>query len=240
MSTVVTDDKYYHEIGDAIRFKNGKETKYPPSAMAKAIEEIPSGGIIPSGSVNLTEEGSYDVTEKEQAIVDMSATRAALAEAVTSKGIDTLPDSSFDTIVSNICLIGGGLPSSISKMDEGEFTLASDTVSSNYRIPHNLGVTPKFVWIWCDQEYDFQVEASNYFCVYAFIFNERMDSSSSGVQYTSMTAYRRGTTGNISSTSNNASKEADISKFVTPADFCLNKSDLKFKAGYKYKWLAWV
>ena len=80
------------------------------------VNALPSGGgITPSGSVTLTEERSYDVTEKATAIVDFSATRANLAEAVTAKGVDTLPTSSFDTIATNIGLIsgGGGLPSNI-------------------------------------------------------------------------------------------------------------------------------
>lgn len=66
------------------------------------------GGITPTGSVTLTEENTYDVTDKAQAIVDFSATRADLAEAVTAKGVDTLPTSSFDTIAANIGLIEGG------------------------------------------------------------------------------------------------------------------------------------
>lgn len=111
MSKVVTDSKHYTDIAEAIRGK-GVEGSFKPSEMAAAIEEILSGGIIPSGSIILTEENTYDVTEKAQAVVDMSATRAALAEAVTAKGVDTLPDSSFDTIANHIGLIegGGGLP----------------------------------------------------------------------------------------------------------------------------------
>lgn len=66
------------------------------------------GGITPSGSVTLTEENTYDVTDKAQAIVDFSSTRADLAEAVTAKGVDTLPTASFDTIATNIGLIEGG------------------------------------------------------------------------------------------------------------------------------------
>lgn len=45
---------------------------------------------------------------------------------------------------------GGGLPSSISKIDGGSFTVASDTVCNTYRIGHNLGVIPKGVYVWCD------------------------------------------------------------------------------------------
>ena len=127
MSKVVTDSKHYTDIAEAIRGK-GVEGSFKPSEMAAAIEEIPSGGIIPSGSIILTEEKSYDVTEKAAAVVDMSATRAALAEAVTAKGVDTLPDSSFDTIANHIGLIegGGGLP------NVRKFTVPTDSTIGTY------------------------------------------------------------------------------------------------------------
>lgn len=99
--------------------------------LAEVLEKVnalPSGGITPSGSVTLTEERSYDVTDKATAVVDMSATRANLAEAVTAKGVDTLPTSSFDTIATNIGLIsGGGSASHISKVEE--FTHPEDWVT---------------------------------------------------------------------------------------------------------------
>lgn len=77
------------------------------SVLAK-VNALPQAGITPTGSITLTEEKSYDVTEKATAVVDFSATRANLAEAVTAKGVDTLPTASFDTIATNIGLISGG------------------------------------------------------------------------------------------------------------------------------------
>ena len=41
---VVTDDKHYKNIGDAIREKNGTKTQYKPSEMANAIKAIEAGG----------------------------------------------------------------------------------------------------------------------------------------------------------------------------------------------------
>lgn len=98
-------------IANAIRAKTGKTANMTLAEMPAEIASIQTG-ITPTGSITLTDENTYDVTEKAQAVVDMSATRAALAEAVTAKGVDTLPDSSFDTIATNIGLIegGGGLP----------------------------------------------------------------------------------------------------------------------------------
>ena len=44
MAIVTTDDKYYTEIANAIRNKNGTTTQYKPSEMAAAINAISTGG----------------------------------------------------------------------------------------------------------------------------------------------------------------------------------------------------
>lgn len=98
----------FSDIANAIRAKKGTSADIVADNFPSEIASIPSGGITPSGSVTLTEEDTYDVTEKATAVVDMSATRANLAEAVTAKGVDTLPTASFDTIATNIGLIEGG------------------------------------------------------------------------------------------------------------------------------------
>lgn len=48
MSTIVTDDKHYSDIANAIRAKNETNNKYKPSEMAAAINAIEAGG----GSIN--------------------------------------------------------------------------------------------------------------------------------------------------------------------------------------------
>lgn len=45
MSTIVTDNKHYSDIANAIRAKNETNTTYKPSEMALAIRAIESGGI---------------------------------------------------------------------------------------------------------------------------------------------------------------------------------------------------
>ena len=53
---VVTDDKHYHDIGEAIREKNGTETQYKPSEMADAVRAIESGG---GGADDAWEQAEY-------------------------------------------------------------------------------------------------------------------------------------------------------------------------------------
>lgn len=70
--------KYYNEsdiqnIANAIRSKNGLTEGYKVSQMAEAILNITqgSGGIVPSGSIKITENGTYDVTNYASAIVSI-------------------------------------------------------------------------------------------------------------------------------------------------------------------------
>ncbi|MBQ0167500.1 MAG: hypothetical protein KBT02_10385 [Treponema sp.] len=108
--------------------------------MADAIAAIPSGGITPSGSVTLTEENTYDVTDKAQAIVDFSTTRANLAEAVTAKGVDTLPTASFDTIAVNIGLIEGGGGGGLEKIGTATTDPTAGTGYGQISIPASDGI----------------------------------------------------------------------------------------------------
>lgn len=95
-------------------------------------------GVFPSGSVTLTEEDTYDVTDKAQAVVDFSATRADLAEAVTAKGVDTLPTASFDTIATNIGLIEGGISVDAASAIE-TVTIGANTVANPVSAVQYLG-----------------------------------------------------------------------------------------------------
>ncbi len=95
-------------LATSIRTKSGTSGMLSLDGMKTAVDSITTGGITPTGSITLTEEDTFNVTTKAQAVVDFSATRANLAEAVTAKGVDTLPTASFDTIATNIGLIEGG------------------------------------------------------------------------------------------------------------------------------------
>lgn len=74
MSIVTIDDTNLTNIANSIRNKNGSTTKYKPSEMATAISNIEtgSGGITPSGTLEITENGTYDVTEYASANVNVS------------------------------------------------------------------------------------------------------------------------------------------------------------------------
>lgn len=68
MSKVLVTDTYLKNIGNSIRTKNGTETTYKPSEMAAAIADLPE----PSGSIEISENGTFNVTDYASAVVNVS------------------------------------------------------------------------------------------------------------------------------------------------------------------------
>jgi len=59
------------DIADAIRTKTGKSQKIYPSNMDEEILSISAGGTTPTGSINITTNGTHDVTNYASAIVNV-------------------------------------------------------------------------------------------------------------------------------------------------------------------------
>lgn len=71
MSIVTIEDTNLTNIANSIRNKNGSTTKYKPSEMASAISNIQTG-IEPSGTLDITSNGTYDVTNYASANVNVA------------------------------------------------------------------------------------------------------------------------------------------------------------------------
>lgn len=63
------EDKFT-EIANAIREKKGTSISITANNFANEIASIKTG-ITPTGDINITQNGNYDVTEKAQAIVNV-------------------------------------------------------------------------------------------------------------------------------------------------------------------------
>ena len=71
MANVLVQESSLQGIADAIRSKNGTQNTYKPAQMAEAIEAISGGGITPTGAINITENGTHDVTNYASANVSV-------------------------------------------------------------------------------------------------------------------------------------------------------------------------
>jgi len=69
MANVYVDVSSLQDIADSIRAKNGTQNTYKPGEMADAIMAIPSGGVTPTGTINITANGTHDVTNYASAEV---------------------------------------------------------------------------------------------------------------------------------------------------------------------------
>lgn len=86
MAKVLVTDTHLTNIADAIRGKKGTSDTYKPSEMANAISNIETG-IEPIGTLDITENGTYDVTEYATANVNIANDTSEIEDAFISHTI---------------------------------------------------------------------------------------------------------------------------------------------------------
>ena len=99
---------------DAIRSKLGVTDTYYVSELSSAIQSIETGGIVPSGTISITENGTVDVTQYASAEVNVSSSPSLQSKSVTytANGTATItPDEGYDGLSSvdvTVNVSGGG------------------------------------------------------------------------------------------------------------------------------------
>lgn len=93
MPNVLVRESSLQSIADAIRAKNGTQNTYKPDEMADAIEAISGGGITPTGTIEITQNGVVDVTNYASADVDVptGSTPVINSLSITENGTYTAP-----------------------------------------------------------------------------------------------------------------------------------------------------
>lgn len=143
MAVVAISDSILTDIADAIRSKNGQETLYKPSEMPDAIEAI-SGGITPTGTIEITQNGVVDVTNYASADVDVPLP-VINSLSVTENGTYTAPSGvdGYSPITVAVPSSGGGLVTVAS----GTFAGNTSSGRQSIRIGNKMANTDFYVLI---------------------------------------------------------------------------------------------
>lgn len=104
MSRALITESYLTGIANAIRTKLGVPDTYTPPQMAAAIESIPTG-ITPTGTKNITQNGTHDVTQYASANVNVQPNLQS--KTVTENGTVT-PDQGYDGLSAVVVNVSGG------------------------------------------------------------------------------------------------------------------------------------
>lgn len=131
MADVIIDNSNLYDIADSIRAKLGVQTTYKPSQMADAIDSISGGGITPTGTISITENGTHDVTSYASAsvAVPQGATPTGTKQiSITENGTTTEDVTNYASAEITVNVSSGG-SGAVSLLDT--VTIAENTRSVN-------------------------------------------------------------------------------------------------------------
>lgn len=145
MANKLYDENDIRGIAEAIRIKNGTSNSYKVSQMKPAVLAIPTGGVVPSGTIDIVSNGLVNVSDYAQANVNVP-------QGITPSGSQTITENGvYDVtnLAQAIVLVSGGGAELPQGIKVGEFTLESDLLNGSFKeVSENFGAMPKAIMVY--------------------------------------------------------------------------------------------
>lgn len=151
------------------------------------------------------------------------------AETKTENG--TYDVSALAQLIVNVSGGGGGLPTGISKVAMGTYTVSSDFTTTRQTVTHNMGVAPQLILFYADG----QNIATTYSMLAALRFTQMGYRGSAYVQYM---IYHGNSTSTVTTTNSNSTTAGISNVTSTTFQIASYSSSYYWRGGYTYKWIA--
>lgn len=158
----------------------------------------------------------------------------------TENGTFTAPIGSAYSPVTVAIPSGASLPSIISALAGGSFTLSESARCNTQQIQHGMAAVPKGFFIWSDDAFTETGtgDTTLYFESGYFSNIDTRNASGAVAGYFACQYYRQSDM--RVSLNNGIRTSAQISGYVNATNICMNNSTESFQGGKTYKWLAWA
>jgi len=137
MANILVERNSLSDIADSIRAKNGTQTTYKPSEMAAAIDALPSGGITPTGELEITANGTYDVTQYASAEVDVPQSGITPTGTISITQNGTVDVTQYANASVNVPT-GGSTLGTKTITENGTYNAASDSLDGYSSVTVNV------------------------------------------------------------------------------------------------------